>query len=205
MVLDYQEYLNSPEWAAKRNSRLEYDNYCCRLCDTCEKLQVHHRPSSYFKIPNESIENDLITLCSRCHKLATDSIQEDRHSKKHRKQKPNSGIIDRPLSPIKSMGGDSIRRYILFRGTTPPGKRLKEITIFSRRNKRRLTTFQIGKPVYSRIRGNIRRIERVWSTQKMNVYGYSKKRYFFTNNMVPSSVIPQKQISIDALARIWTK
>ena|SRR5215203_2050804 len=78
---EYNEYLRSDSWRKKRDARLVMDNNACRLCDedgTHFRLEVHHRPSSYRKIPNESIHDDLVTLCSRCHDLITSAIRSDR-------------------------------------------------------------------------------------------------------------------------------
>mgnify|MGYP001614277604 CR=1 FL=1 len=83
--MDYDTYINSPEWHHKRKLRLALDGNRCRLCDEDGSrygLEVHHRPSSYAKIPNETIEDDLITVCSRCHNLITDVIREDRYGKR---------------------------------------------------------------------------------------------------------------------------
>jgi hypothetical protein len=66
----YKEYISSKDWDIKRKARLRLDGHKCRLCDedgSRYKLIVHHRPNSYLKIPKESVENDLITVCSRCH------------------------------------------------------------------------------------------------------------------------------------------
>ena len=78
----YQDYIGSKIWDKKRKARLEKDGNRCRLCDedgSRFRLEVHHRPLSYGKIPNESIEDDLITLCARCHDLITSVIREDRY------------------------------------------------------------------------------------------------------------------------------
>ena len=83
-TMDYVNYINSIEWAIKRKTRLEMDGNRCRLCDedgSRFQLDVHHRPSSYAKIPHESIADDLITFCSRCHDLVTNVIREDRYGR----------------------------------------------------------------------------------------------------------------------------
>lgn len=80
--IDYTTYITSKSWLEKRIARLELDGHKCRLCDSIEKLEVHHRPSSYEKIPNESVENDLVTVCVRCHDLITNAIRGDRYSHK---------------------------------------------------------------------------------------------------------------------------
>ena len=80
--MTYQEYISSPSWKAKRDERLALDDYRCRLCDedgTRYRLEVHHRPNSYKKIPSESVADDLITVCARCHILITSAIRQDRY------------------------------------------------------------------------------------------------------------------------------
>jgi hypothetical protein len=82
--MNYTAYIASTAWAAKRKARLAIDGNRCRLCDedgSRFQLEVHHRPNSYANIPNESVEDDLITVCSRCHNLITSVIREDRYGK----------------------------------------------------------------------------------------------------------------------------
>ncbi|MCA9980243.1 MAG: HNH endonuclease, partial [Anaerolineales bacterium] len=82
--MNYEEYMRSDAWRQKREKRLEIDGHCCRMCDhdgSLYRLEVHHRPSSYKRIPNESVEDDLTTLCVRCHDLATNAIRGDRYEK----------------------------------------------------------------------------------------------------------------------------
>lgn len=86
-VMNYSEYMASTEWRTKRKARLDIDGGRCRMCDHDGRtfhLEVHHRPSSYKHIPNESIERDLTTLCKRCHDLITAAIRKDRYgSRQH--------------------------------------------------------------------------------------------------------------------------
>lgn len=80
--MTYEEYMSSGEWAAKRQQRLAMDGHRCRMCDeTGEnyRLEVHHRPGSYKSIPNESVQDDLTTLCARCHEEITNIIRGDRY------------------------------------------------------------------------------------------------------------------------------
>lgn len=60
----YMDYLGSAEWHKKRGTVIERDNYACRLCDSGENLQVHHK--TYDNIYEEPL-SDLITLCKNCH------------------------------------------------------------------------------------------------------------------------------------------
>lgn len=82
--MDYSTYMASSAWREKRRQRLALDGHKCRLCDhdgAKWRLEVHHRPSCYVKIPHESIEDDLITLCARCHAFVTATIRKDRAQK----------------------------------------------------------------------------------------------------------------------------
>ena len=64
-VLDYNDYLKSKEWYAKRGERLFIDNYRCAMCGTTHHLHVHHK--TYINLKNENVQDDLITVCNRCH------------------------------------------------------------------------------------------------------------------------------------------
>lgn len=63
-TMPYEQYLQTPEWRAKRDQALERDDYHCRACNGDEKLHVHHR--TYERRGNEDL-NDLTTLCEECH------------------------------------------------------------------------------------------------------------------------------------------
>lgn len=79
-----EDYYRSESWKAKREERLCIDKYQCRLCGgggSEFRLEVHHKPESYKRIPNESVEDDLTTVCSRCHDIVTNIIREERYGK----------------------------------------------------------------------------------------------------------------------------
>lgn len=61
---DYDEYLQSPEWKAKRDQAHELAKHRCQLCNSPERLHVHHR--TYERIGQED-PTDLTVLCDRCH------------------------------------------------------------------------------------------------------------------------------------------
>jgi hypothetical protein len=63
--IDYYAYLKSPEWAVRRQWKLEAAENRCQLCDATDRLQVHHR--TYERLGKERIA-DLIVLCERCHR-----------------------------------------------------------------------------------------------------------------------------------------
>ena len=62
----YVNYMGkSADWAVKRRKRLAFDGHRCVNCGSRVGLQVHHK--SYVNFGNESVKDDLVTLCSRCH------------------------------------------------------------------------------------------------------------------------------------------
>ena len=111
MSSPYETYLRSDRWTRKRATRLVLDGQRCRLCDSTEDLEVHHRPGSYQLIPNESVENDLTTLCRVCHELITDRIRRRRAGSQQLPelteftagtvQRPQPSVL--PLPPLVSI------------------------------------------------------------------------------------------------------
>src|SRR6478609_642490 len=87
----YRVYLKSPHWAALRLEVLNRDGYkCCRCSRTKLTLHVHHK--LYREKFEDSITDDLITLCEICHKeehgiikLKHKVIKPRRHKKKKKK------------------------------------------------------------------------------------------------------------------------
>jgi hypothetical protein len=64
-TMPYQEYLQTPEWKAKREAALKRAWYCCQVCnDNKTPLHVHHR--TYERRGHEQPE-DLFVLCESCH------------------------------------------------------------------------------------------------------------------------------------------
>ncbi len=78
----YEKHIASPAWKRKRLQRIKLDNGQCRLCGSPDNLEVHHKwTSGYKNIPNESVEDDLTTLCRDCHqafhnRIISQSYQE---------------------------------------------------------------------------------------------------------------------------------
>jgi hypothetical protein len=60
-------YLKQPLWVEVIRPRiLDRDNYCCRVCNSADNLQVHHR--SYRKnVMRGNDDEKLITLCCKHH------------------------------------------------------------------------------------------------------------------------------------------
>jgi replicative DNA helicase len=74
MSMPYQEYLQTEEWAQKREQVLARDGHRCRLCDSSEKLHVHHR--TYARRGNEDLD-DLTTLCEQHHEQFHQRVKQE--------------------------------------------------------------------------------------------------------------------------------
>jgi hypothetical protein len=66
--MDYSEFLQTPEWLEKRAQVLERDGHRCVVCNSKDRLEVHHR--TYERRGYERL-SDLTTLCHECHELFT--------------------------------------------------------------------------------------------------------------------------------------
>lgn len=64
--LSYEEYLNSPEWAAKRRRALMQADYRCKWCGSMRNLDVHHNTYIHFR---DEWDNDLTVACRKCHSI----------------------------------------------------------------------------------------------------------------------------------------
>lgn len=62
---EYVEYIHSEAWKKKAKQRREMDGNKCAVCGSTKELCVHHR--NYRNFMSEDVENDLITLCKKCH------------------------------------------------------------------------------------------------------------------------------------------
>lgn len=70
-VLSYAEYLRSPAWKSKRDEAIEHADRRCQLCNSDERLNVHHR--TYERLGSE-LPTDLIVLCKDCHAKFHDKL-----------------------------------------------------------------------------------------------------------------------------------
>lgn len=70
----YKDYLNDPRWIKRRNGILSRDNNTCQFCGAQDRrLHVHHLNYIVGHKPWEYENNDLITVCDRCHEMETES------------------------------------------------------------------------------------------------------------------------------------
>lgn len=66
--------LRNPLWQKKRLGIMQRDDFTCQHCGCKEReLQVHHRVYHKGAKPWEYEDNELITLCDRCHEAETDA------------------------------------------------------------------------------------------------------------------------------------
>lgn len=76
-----------------RKKILKRDDYQCVLCKSTEDLEVHHMKALYYK--GKSTEENLITLCSECHRYAPEeSIEENQRYLQER----NKNIYERMMN-----------------------------------------------------------------------------------------------------------
>ncbi len=64
--MPYSEYLQTPEWAQKRDYMMRRLQYHCQVCNGTKSPNVHHR--TYKRLGCEWI-TDLTVLCEDCHEL----------------------------------------------------------------------------------------------------------------------------------------
>jgi 5-methylcytosine-specific restriction endonuclease McrA len=62
--VDYKQYLQSTAWAHKRQNALTRAYNRCQVCNSQDRLEVHHR--TYERLGFEKNE-DLTVLCHKCH------------------------------------------------------------------------------------------------------------------------------------------
>lgn len=68
---EYHKYLKSDAWKRTRKHKIEEARGKCQLCESPDRIQVHHR--TYDRIGDEGL-SDLIVLCHRCHKRFHDVL-----------------------------------------------------------------------------------------------------------------------------------
>lgn len=62
--VDYDEYINSPEWKDKVNRIKSERGNKCQVCSATDHLDGHHNTYDHFA--NEH-DNDIVILCRSCH------------------------------------------------------------------------------------------------------------------------------------------
>ena len=77
----YPAYMLSSQWRALRTQALERDGGRCRLCDSSEDLDVHHRRYPRGGRWELDCLDALTTLCRTCHELTTSELRARRYEK----------------------------------------------------------------------------------------------------------------------------
>lgn len=60
----HEDYYHTPEWAEKRQQRLQIDNYICQACFKAKATQVHHL---HYRTFGDEPMFDLVSVCQPCH------------------------------------------------------------------------------------------------------------------------------------------
>lgn len=62
--MPYSEYLETEWWKKLRTWVLIFWNHRCAICNSKERVEVHHRT---YERRGEELINDCIVLCHKCH------------------------------------------------------------------------------------------------------------------------------------------
>lgn len=65
--MTYQDYLHTSHWRSLRYQVLKRDGFKCIRCNAKSALQAHHKV--YRKSWFDTVPEDCITLCDRCHDI----------------------------------------------------------------------------------------------------------------------------------------
>jgi hypothetical protein len=65
-TMPYTDFLLTPEWQETRRAALRRAGFACQVCNTGERLHVHHRT---YERRGAELARDLIVLCGPCHAL----------------------------------------------------------------------------------------------------------------------------------------
>ena len=68
---NYKEFLNTEEWKQIAQMVKERDGHKCVICGSTENLNAHHIGYDGDRMD----ENDIVTLCNRCHECLHDGIK----------------------------------------------------------------------------------------------------------------------------------
>lgn len=65
-IMDYEDYIHSPEWKALKKKRYDYDSGKCCICHKVAVFPAHHH-ITYERLGHEDVVTDIITICNSCH------------------------------------------------------------------------------------------------------------------------------------------
>lgn len=73
--MDYEKYIKSDAWAAKRRATFKAHGRACRICgEVRPDNQVHHK--TYKRLGKENVAKDLVVLCQKHHSALHDFHQK---------------------------------------------------------------------------------------------------------------------------------
>ena len=99
---EYNEYINSDEWKAKREEIFNLKGRRCTICGTSFGLiDCHHLNYDYFKHEEDNNYNDVIPLCRDC------------HTELHNFMKENDDVIKQLKSDLEKLK-DSFRMKYMY-------------------------------------------------------------------------------------------
>lgn len=75
-IIPNKQFLSTPYWTAIAAKKKIKAHYCCELCNSQKLLNVHHKTYEHHGYELDNM-NDLIVLCSDCHKKFHNIIKED--------------------------------------------------------------------------------------------------------------------------------
>lgn len=81
--LSYSDFLKTEYWKGIRHYKLYNANYKCALCNSKEKLNVHHKTYEHHGLEHikKYADEDLIVLCNDCHEKFHDKLYDTTISK----------------------------------------------------------------------------------------------------------------------------
>jgi hypothetical protein len=62
--MPYRDYLKTAHWQLKRQEAITSASNRCQLCNSAERLEVHHRT---YERRGHELPEDLTVLCDKCH------------------------------------------------------------------------------------------------------------------------------------------
>lgn len=75
----YNAYLNSQAWKAKRLLVLKRDNYLCQCCLDAYATQVHHKSYQFVDLKGNEPAFDLVAICVPCHEKIEEMKKQQRN------------------------------------------------------------------------------------------------------------------------------
>ncbi len=77
----YERYIASQAWRRLREQALDRDGHRCRLCDSPDALEVHHRRYPPRGRWDFDAVDALTTLCAECHEAVTSRQREKKYGR----------------------------------------------------------------------------------------------------------------------------